>query len=50
MYKVLPKALKVNHCSGCLLPTSEVQNLDHTQGTCDGPGTAQNAAQHKLKL
>lgn len=34
-----------------LLPTGKVQNLDHsTHSTRDGPGTAQNAAQHKLKL
>lgn len=38
------------HCSGCLVPASKVQNLDHTKGTCDGLSMAQNAAQHKLKL
>lgn len=32
------------------LSTSHKQNLDHTKGTCDRPGTAQDAAQHKLKL
>lgn len=42
------KGLESLSLYGCPLPTSKVPNLDHAQSAYNGPGIAQNAAQHKL--